>query len=177
MTQKSLPAGEQYGLEAFEIYDPPPVTLANSTHIAAVTVGADDGVVEIERYVVAHDCGRIINPLVVGGQVVGAIAQGLGEALMEEIVYDNEGQLLNANLLDYLLPTSLDMPSVELKHIETPSIDTVGGFKGAGEGGIMGAVPAILNAVNDALAARGANLRSVPVRPDQILKLIREGQQ
>lgn len=177
MTQKSLPAGEQYGLEAFEIYDPPPVTLANSTHIVAVTVGADDGVVEIERYVVAHDCGRIINPLVVGGQVVGAIAQGLGEALMEEVVYDNEGQLLNANLLDYLLPTSLDMPSVELKHIETPSIDTVGGFKGAGEGGIMGAVPAILNAVNDALAGLGANLRSVPVRPDEILKLIREGQQ
>ncbi|MGD9925651.1 MAG: molybdopterin cofactor-binding domain-containing protein, partial [Pseudorhodoplanes sp.] len=97
-------------------------------------------------------------------------------ALMEEVVYDAEGQLLNANLLDYLLPTSLDMPDIDLQHIETPSIDTVGGFKGAGEGGLMGAVPAILNAVNDALAAHGANLRSVPVRPDAILKLIREGQ-
>lgn len=173
MTQKRLPEGEKYGLEAFEIYDPPPVTLANSTHIVSVSVGADDGVVEIDRYVVAHDCGRIINPLVVKGQVVGAIAQGVGEALMEEVVYDDEGQLLNANLLDYLLPTSLDMPNIHLEHIETPSIDTLGGFKGAGEGGLMGAVPAILNAVNDALADHGANLRQVPVRPDVILKLIR----
>ena len=172
MTQHRLPPGEQYGLEALEIYDPPPVTMANSTHIVAVAVGADDGFVEIERYVVAHDCGRIINPLVVAGQVVGAIAQGVGETSMEEIVYDAEGQMLNANLLDYLLPTSLDMPNIQLQHIETPSIDTLGGFKGAGEGGLMGAMPAILNAVNDALAAHNANLRSVPLRPDALLQLI-----
>jgi carbon-monoxide dehydrogenase large subunit len=176
MTKHRLPEGEQYGLEALEIYDPPPVTMANSTHIVAVAVGADDGFVEIERYVVAHDCGRIINPLVVAGQVVGAIAQGVGETLMEEIVYDAEGQMLNANLLDYLLPTSLDMPNIQLQHIETPSIDTLGGFKGAGEGGLMGAVPAILNAVNDALVAHNANLRSVPLRPDALLQLIRKGQ-
>lgn len=170
---KELPAGEQFGLEAAEIYDPPPVTLANSVHIVAVAVGADDGQIEIERYVVAHDCGRIINPMIVDGQIVGAIAQGIGESLMEEVVYDEDGQLLNANLLDYLLPTSLDMPNVEIGHIESPSIDGVGGFKGVGEGGLMGAVPAIANAVSDALIATGVGVNAVPVRPDKLLELIR----
>lgn len=169
---KELPAGEEYGLEASEIYDPPPVTLANSVHIVAVAVGADDGQVEIERYVVAHDCGRIINPMIVAGQIVGAIAQGIGESLMEEVVYDETGQMLNASLLDYLLPTSLDMPEVKLEHIETPSIDSLGGFKGVGEGGLMGAVPAIANAVSDALAAKGVSINKVPIRPDVLLSLI-----
>lgn len=171
---KDLPPGEQYGLEVAEIYDPPAVTMANATHIVAVAVGAETGQVEIERYVVAHDCGRIINPMIVDGQIVGAIAQGLGECLMEEVVYDPSGQMLNASLLDYLLPTSLDMPNVEIGHIESPSIDSVGGFKGAGEGGLMGAIPAIANAVNDALHGTGKFVNTVPLRPDVLLSSIRE---
>ena len=89
---------------------------------------------------------------------------------MEEVVYDSEGQLLNANLLDYLLPTCLDMPELEIDHIESPTIDAEGGFKGVGEGGVIGAVPAIANAVADALAGRGVNINRVPLRPSYILE-------
>ena len=89
---------------------------------------------------------------------------------MEELVYDSEGQLLNANLLDYLLPTCLDIPELEIDHIESPTIDTEGGFKGVGEGGVIGAVPAIANAVADALAGLGANINRVPLRPSYILE-------
>ena len=110
MNNRGLPAGEEFGIEANDYYDPPLATMANAVHIATVAVDAEDGRVTIERYVVVHDCGRIINPVIVNGQIQGGTAQGIGEALMEELVYDAEGQLLNANLLDYLLPTALDVP-------------------------------------------------------------------
>ena len=155
MNKLGLPEGEEFGLEAADFYDPPLVTIANGVHICTVSVDAEDGRVAIDNYVVVHDCGRIINPLVVDGQVHGAIAQGIGEVLMEELVYDAEGQLVNASLLDYLLPTVGDMPDVEIDHIETPSLDGEGGFKGVGEGGIVGAVPCVAGAVADALTAAG----------------------
>ena len=150
------------------------MTLANGVHVVQVAVDPDDGRVVIERYVVVHDSGRIINPIIVAGQIHGATAQGIGEALMEEIVYDSQGQLLNANLLEYLLPTALDVPDLELDHIESPSIDGVGGFKGAGEAGVTCAVPAIANAVADALAGLGANINLVPLRPGTILERIHD---
>lgn len=170
---RNLPEGEEYGLEASATYDPPIATVANAVHIASVSIGADDGQVEVERYVIVSDCGRIINPMIVDGQILGAVVQGIGEALMEEIVYDASGQLQNGSLLDYLLPTAMDVPNITIHHIETPGIDTVGGFKGVGEGGLMGAVPAIANAVNDALAGFGANINTVPIRPDALLDHIR----
>ncbi len=173
MNNAGLPQGEEHGLEATDYYDPPMVTLANGTHVVQVAVDPEDGRVEIERYAVVHDCGRVINPKIVEGQVHGATVQGIGEALMEEIVYDDEGQLLNANLLDYLIPTAMDVPELELSHIETPSIDTVGGIKGAAEGGVTGAVPAIANAVADALSGLGVDIREVPLRPSHIHGLIR----
>ena len=172
MNNLVLPEGEDYGLEASDFYDPPLVTMANAVHVVQVAVDAEDGRIEIERYVIVHDCGRIINPTIVNGQIHGGTAQGIGEALMEELVYDTEGQLLNANLLDYLLPTCLDMPELEIDHIESPTIDTEGGFKGVGEGGVIGAVPSIANAVADALAGLGANINRVPLRPSYILEQI-----
>ena len=172
MNNLPLPQGEEHGLEATDYYDPPLVTLANGAHVVQVAVDPEDGRVEIERYAVVHDCGRVINPMIVEGQVQGATAQGIGEALMEEIVYDADGQHLNANLLDYLLPTALDIPDLEMDYIETPSIDTVGGFKGIAEGGVTGAVPAIANAVADALAGLGATINSVPLRPSLVLEKI-----
>ena len=172
MNNLVLPEGEDYGLEASDFYDPPLVTMANAVHVAQVAVDRDDGRIEIERYVIVHDCGRIINPTIVNGQIHGGTAQGIGEALMEELVYDPDGQLLNANLLDYLLPTCLDMPELEIDHIESPTIDTEGGFKGVGEGGVIGAVPSIANAVADALAGLGANINRVPLRPSYILEQI-----
>jgi carbon-monoxide dehydrogenase large subunit len=172
MNNQTLPEGEEYGLEASHFYDPPLATMANAVHIAQVAVDPDDGRIEIERYVVVHDCGRVINPMIVEGQIHGGIAQGLGEALMEEIVYDADGQHLNANLLDYLLPTALDMPNIELDHIESLAVDALGGFKGVGEGGVIGAVPSIANAVADALAGVKANVNHIPLRPDYILSLL-----
>ena len=150
------------------------MTLANAVHIAQLSVDAADGRVEIERYVVVHDCGRLINPTVVNGQIQGGVAQGIGEALMEEMVYDDLGQFKNATLLDYLLPTSEDMPNLEIEHIESPSIDNVGGFKGVGEGGLIGAVPSVLNAVADALSDLGVNINRKPLRPSLLSKLMRE---
>ena len=174
MNNQSLPDGESFGLEDTDFYDPPLVTMANAVHIAQVSVDAADGRVEIERYVVVHDCGRLINPTIVNGQIQGGVAQGIGEALMEEMVYDDLGQFKNATLLDYLLPTSEDVPNMEIEHIESPSIDNVGGFKGVGEGGIIGAVPSVLNGVADALSDLGVNINSKPLRPSLLSKLIRE---
>lgn len=172
MNNLGMPQGDEHGLEATDYYDPPMVTMANGTHVVQVAIDPEDGRVQIERYAVVHDCGRVINPKIVEGQVHGATAQGIGEALMEEIVYDSEGQHLNANLLDYLLPTAMDMPDLEMSHIETPSIDTVGGIKGAAEGGLTGAVPALANAVCDALSGLGVNITRVPLRPSYILEQI-----
>jgi len=174
MNNRALPKGEEYGLEALDVYDPPLVTMANAVHVCTVAVDPEDARVKIEDYVVVHDCGRIINPVIVDGQVQGGSAQGLGEALMEELVYDTDGQLLNANLLDYLLPTAEDVPDFRIFHIESPTIDAEGGFKGVGEGGVIGAVPAIVNAVADALAGLGANVNRIPLRPSYLHRLMRE---
>ena len=172
MNDIAMPEGEEHGLEATDYYDPPMVTMANGTHVVQAAVDPGDGTVEIERYFIVHDCGRVINPMIVRGQIHGATAQGIGEALMEEIVYDEDGQLLNANLLDYVLPLVLDIPDMEIAHIETPSIDTVGGIKGTAEGGLTGAVPAVANAVCDALSGLGINISRVPLRPSFILAQI-----
>ncbi len=174
MNNHSLPEGEEFGLEETDFYDPPLVTMANAVHIAQVAVDAEDGRVTFENYVVVHDCGRVINPMIVEGQIHGGAAQGIGEALMEEFVYDEGGQLQNATLLDYLLPTAEDVPLFQVKHIESPSTDTVGGFKGVGEGGLIGAVPAVLNAVADALAGLDININRKPLRPSLLGNLIRE---
>lgn len=174
MNTSALPEGESFGLEDSDFYDPPLVTMANAAHIAQVAVDATDGRITIERYVVVHDCGRLINPTIVNGQIEGGAAQGIGEALMEEMVFDDQGQFQNATLLDYLLPTSEDVPNFEIEHIESPSIDNVGGFKGVGEGGLIGAVPSVLNAVADALSGIGVNINRKPLRPSLILKLMRD---
>lgn len=168
----SLPQGEDYGVEATDYYDPPMVTIANAVHVVAVAVDAQDGRVTIEDYVVVHDCGKVINPMIVDGQVHGGVAQGIGEALMEEFVYDETGQMLNANLLDYMLPTAMDIPNIRIDHVETPTTDAVGGFKGIGESGVIGAVPAVTNAVADALSGLGVNINRVPMRPSMLKGLM-----
>ncbi|PWC94115.1 xanthine dehydrogenase family protein molybdopterin-binding subunit [Azospirillum sp. TSO5] len=172
--RQGLPEGEDYGLEATDYYDPPMVTIANAVHIAQVAIDPDDARVTIEKYVVVHDCGRLINPMIVDGQIHGGVVQGLGEALMEEFIYSPDGQLLNANLLDYVMPTAMDVPEIRIAHIETPTVDALGGFKGVGEGGVIGAVPAIANAVADALAGLGINVNQVPLKPAYLHRWMRE---
>ena len=130
-----LPEGEQPGLESTYYYDPPPVTFPNATHIAVVEVDVQTGDLKILRYVVVEDCGRIINPMVVDGQIHGGVAQGLGGAILEHLAYDENGQLLATSFMDYLVPSAADVPHMEVAHVETPTPLTPGGFKGAGEGG------------------------------------------
>lgn len=167
-----IPEGVEHGLEAIGHYDPPTATVSNATHIAFVAIDPGTGLIEVERYVVAHDCGRVINPPIVDGQVHGAIGNGLGQVLSEALIYDGRGQLLTTTLLDYHLPTALDMPAIELDHMETPSEISLGGFKGVGEGGVIGSVPALAGAVRDALAPLGVEINRLPLTPAYVLSLI-----
>lgn len=167
-----LPPGEEGGLQASATFDPPG-TFSNATHGAVVEVDAETGDVRVRRYVVVEDCGVVINPMVVDGQVHGGVAQGIGAALYEQLVYDEEGQLLTSSLTNYLVPSAAEIPSVEIHHLETPSEASETGAKGMGEGGTIGAVAAIANAVNDALAHLGAGIDAVPITPERVLAAIR----
>ncbi len=164
-----LPPDVEPGLEATAYYDPPAITFANAVHIAAVEVDRGTGAVDVRKYAVVADCGRAINPLVLDGQVHGGVAQGLGNALLEEIRYDESGQMLTASLMDYLLPTSMETPAVEVGHLEIPSTGTLGGYRGAGESGTIGVPAAIANAVSDAL---GARVYRLPLSPDRVRALV-----
>jgi carbon-monoxide dehydrogenase large subunit len=169
---RAFPKGESFGLEATDFYDPPLSTITNATHIAQVAIDPVTGLTEIERYVVVHDCGRMINPLIVEGQIHGGIVQGTSSVLSEALVYDDQGQAMTASLLDYLLSTSMDIPDIEVHHEESWSPDTEGGFKGVGEGGVIGALPAVINAITDALHGYGARITRIPVRPDMLMSIL-----
>jgi carbon-monoxide dehydrogenase large subunit len=159
-------------LEATRYFEPPTVTYANAVHAAVVDVDVETGVVRLLHYVVVHDCGRVINPLIVDGQVVGGVAQGIGAALLEELRYDTSGQLLTASLMDYLVPTSEELPPFTLGHVESPSPRNPLGFKGLGEGGAISPPAAIANAVEDALAPFGVEVTTTPLTPERVRALI-----
>ena len=129
---------------------------------------------KILRYVVVEDCGRMVNPLIVDGQVHGGVAQGIGAALLEEIVYDDQGQLLSGTLMDYVVPSACEIPMMEVHHVETPSPVALGGFRGMGEGGTIGAPAAIANAVADALAPLHIEVAELPVTPERLFRLTRK---
>ena len=167
-----LPPDAREELEVTKVYDPVFGTTTSATHLVALEIDPRTCQVRIERYVVAEDCGRVINPLIVDGQVYGAVAQGIGAALYEEIVYDANGQLLTASLVDYVIPAAGEVPAIETAHIETESPTTVGGFRGMGEGGTIGAPAAIANALADALAPLGAEIFELPMTPERLFRLI-----
>jgi aerobic carbon-monoxide dehydrogenase large subunit len=149
-------------------------TFTNGAHLAVAEVDVETGRVRVLRYVAVDDCGRIVNPALVEGQIAGGVAQGLGGALSEHCVYDDAGQLLSATLMDYALPTATDVPALEMHHLETPAPGLAGGFKGAGEAGATGAPAAILNAVNDALAPLGVMLTDQPITPERVMRALRQ---
>jgi carbon-monoxide dehydrogenase large subunit len=155
-------------------YDAPPGygTFTNSAQVAIVEVDPHTGFVKILRYLIVEDCGRMINPLIVDGQVHGGVAQGIGGAMLEHLVYDESGQMLSQTLMEYLLPSALDIPALEVLHLQTPSPYTIGGIKGMGEGGAIAPLPALANAVTDALAPLGVAVDALPLSPDRILALI-----
>ncbi len=164
------PQGVDAGLEETFYWEPPTVTWANATHLALVDVDITSGRIEIDRYVVAHDCGVVINPMLVDGQVVGGTVQGIGGTLLEEFVYDRQGQLLTGSLMDYALPRASDCPSVELVHQESPSPLNPFGVKGVGEGGAIAPPAAIANAVCDALATFKVEVNATPIKPEHIVR-------
>src|SRR5437763_7898757 len=159
--------GTPPGLEATIYFDPPGPTFSGAVHVAAVEIDPETGRVRVARYVIVEDCGPVINPMLVEGQIHGAVAQGLGEALLEELVYDDAGQLVTATLMDYALPKADAMPMLEIGHLETPSPLMPGGFKGMGEGGTIGAPAALANAVADAV--RRATVTRLPLRAARLI--------
>jgi carbon-monoxide dehydrogenase large subunit len=173
----ALPDGLEPGLEATRFYDPPPATFSTGAHLAVVDVDAETGRVDLVRHVVVEDCGRMINPMIVEGQIHGAVGQGVGNALHEALVYDGAGQLLTGTLMDYHLPRADELPSIEIGHVTTPPPVSLAGFKGMAEGGTIGAVAAVANAVADALGPVGGEVCELPLTPARVLGLIRgEGQ-
>ena len=154
----------------------PTVTYASAVHAALVEVDIETGFVKLLRYVVSHDCGRIINPTIVDGQICGGVAQGIGGGLFEEFVYDDNGQLLSGSMMDYLVPTATDVPAIDLIHLEYPSTRNPLGIKGVGEGGAVSPPAAIANAVEDALRPFDVCVRQGPLTPERVRNLIKQGQ-
>jgi aerobic carbon-monoxide dehydrogenase large subunit len=172
---KSIPSGFEPGLEATAFFEPSNYTFPFGAHIAVVEVDPETGEIQFKRYVGVDDCGRIINPLTVHGQVQGGIAQGLGQALLEEAVYDESGQLITGTLMDYAIPKATDLPWFELDKTETPSPVNPLGVKGVGEAGTIGSTPAIVNAVVDALSPFGVRHIDMPLKSEKVWKSIQAG--
>ena len=174
---KRLPANTEPGLVATHFWEPPNFTFPFGAHIVVTEVDRDTGNIAIRRYVCVDDCGRIVNPLIVDGQVHGGVAQGLGQALWEQAVYDDSGQLLTGELTDYAIPKAMYMPWIESSHTETPSPVNPLGVKGVGEAGTIGCSPAVVNSVVDALSVFGVRHIDMPLTPEKIWKLIQQGGQ
>ena len=173
----TLPPGMTPGLEFHLTYEPPPMTYSNACHGCVVEVDGDTGAVMIERYVAAEDCGTVLSPVVVEGQQHGAIAMGLSGSLFEHIEYDAAtGQNLSGTLADYLIATAHEIPYMELIAMHTPNSATPAGIKGMAEGGVMGSIGALTNAVNDALSHLGVTVNQQPLTPIYLRRLMRQAQ-
>lgn len=169
---EGVPQDENGSLEAIDFFASPTVTWSSGTHIATVEVDRDTGHVKLDRYVIVHDAGNIINPAVVEGQIVGGVVHGIGNALSEEAVYDESGNLLTSSFVDYRLPRALDVPPIEVYHQGFPSPLNELGIKGCGEGGTVGAPAAIVNAVEDALHPLDLRITEMPLQPEKLLRYI-----
>ncbi len=167
-----LPAEARDELAAARTYDPVFGTTSAATHVAAVEIDPETYEVRIERFAVAEDCGRLVNPLIVEGQVHGGVAQGIGAALYEEVIHDERGQITTGSLVDYLVPSACEIPPMQVVHLESESPTTLGGFRGMGEGGTIGAPAAVANAVADALARLGIEINELPATPERLFRLI-----
>ena len=172
----SLPDNIERGLQATRTFDPPHQTFGHGAHLAVTRVDPETGMVNVEQYFCVEDCGTIIDHVIVDGQVVGAVAFGISNALHEELVYDEGGQLLTGTMMDYLVHTASDIPDIQTTHTETPSPFTQGGVKGVGEAGTVGAYTAVGNAVADALLPFGVEVTHPPVGPKRVWEMIKSAQ-
>jgi len=163
--------GTEPGLEATNYFGPERGATAAGVHAIILEVDPDTFQVKIHKYVVVHDCGRVINPLILDGQIHGGVAQGLGNAFFEQLVYDETGQILNASFMDFLLPTALDVPRIESSHTETPSPLNPLGIKGVGEAGAIPVAPLFLQALEDAMGDDSFEILEVPLNPNRLWEL------
>jgi carbon-monoxide dehydrogenase large subunit len=164
------------GLAAWRDFSPPGATYSSGTHMAVVEIDPETGEIHILNYVAVDDCGRVLNHFLVEAQVHGGLAQGIGQALYEEVVYDQNGQLLSGSLMDYAMPNASMVPQFVTDFIETPSPYNPLGTKGAGESGCIGGPPAIVNAVLDGLSLFGITAIDMPLRPEKIWTLLQAAQ-
>jgi carbon-monoxide dehydrogenase large subunit len=160
------------GLEASFVYDPPNFSWPSGTHIAVVEVDTETGNVDLIRYVAVDDVGAVINPKVVEGQIHGGVAQGIAQALWEEAVYDEDGNLVTGSMMNYLVPSAAELPSYELGRTETPSPTNPLGVKGVGETGTIASTAAVMNAVVDALVPFGVTDLDMPATPERVWRAI-----
>src|SRR5258708_40273226 len=170
---KDIPPGLEPGLSATHFFEPTNFTFPFGTHIAVVEVDRETGDIKFLRYVAVDDCGKVINPMLVDGQVQGGIVQALGQAMYEEIVYDEQGQLVTGTLMDYAIPKAAHIPELELARTETPSPVNPLGVKGVGEDGTIEATPAIVGAIVDALAPFSVRHLDMPLKPEAVWRIIR----
>ena len=166
------PAEVDPTLQATATFDPAAQIFANGAHAAIVVVDPELGTVQVERVYAVEDCGPMVNPMIVEGQIRGGIVQAVGQALLEELIYDEDGQLLTTTFMDYLVPGAYEAPPIEIAHLETPSPVTPSGMKGMAESAMISAPAAIVNAVNDAIAPLGGELTEVPITPQRLLRAI-----
>jgi aerobic carbon-monoxide dehydrogenase large subunit len=172
MPGSSIAGGRTPGLEATKYFTPAQSVYSNGTHIAEVEVDIATGNTTVLNYMIVHDCGRVINPMVVEGQVVGGVVHGIGNAFFERMIYDDNAQPLSTNFGEYLLPTANETPKIEVHHQETPSPFNPLGMKGAGEGGTIASIAALIGATEDALSIFGVTLNEAPVSPQRIVELL-----
>jgi carbon-monoxide dehydrogenase large subunit len=170
----SMPAGVEPNLEATTFYDPPNFTFPFGSHVAEVEIDAETGKVTIERYTAVDDCGNVINPMIVDGQVQGGIVQSIAQALFEETVYDEGGQILTGSLVDYMIPSAADLPRVDSARTVTPSPTNPLGAKGIGEAGTIAATACVVNAVVDALSGLGVRHIDMPLQPARVWEAIQQ---
>lgn len=166
--------GSEPGLEATDYFGPERGATASGVHAMIVEVDPETMLVEIKRYIVVHDCGTVINPMILEGQIHGGVAQGIGNAFYEQLVWDENGQLLNASFMDYLLPTADTVPMIETDHVETPSPLNPLGIKGAGEAGAIPVGPLFAQAIEDALADTGLEILEIPLSPNRLFELVED---
>ena len=175
-TAHSLPEGMEPGLEATYVYDPPNFSWPSGAHVAIVEVDTETGAVELLRYIAVDDVGTVVNPIIVEGQIHGGLAQGVAQALYEEAIYDEDGNLLTGNMVSYLVPSAAELPHWELHRTETPSPTNPMGVKGVGETGAIASPAAVMNAVIDALAADGITNIDMPATPERVWRALEEVQ-
>jgi carbon-monoxide dehydrogenase large subunit len=173
-TAHDLPEGIEPNLSEQVTYDPPNFTFPFGTHVAVVEIDEETGGIRLLDYAAVDDCGNQVNPLIVAGQVHGGIVQGVAQALWEEAVYDEDGQLKNPTMMDYLIPSAAELPSFKLDHTVTPSPTNSMGVKGIGEAGTIGSAPAVINAIVDALSHLGVRDVAMPATPQRLWTTIQE---